>query len=148
MAKLTREFSSGGIVIKSRGGKISILLIKDPYGKWTWPKGKIDKGETSLEAARREIEEETGLSSIRLVSKIGQNNYFYKRKKKLIYKTVYFYLFKFTGKEAIDFQRDEVDDCKWFPAEAALSKIGYKGAKDFLKKAIKAFKQHKGSCQC
>ncbi len=52
-----REFSSGGIIIKFRNSKISVLLIKDPYGRWTWPKGKIDKGESSLDAAKREVEE-------------------------------------------------------------------------------------------
>ncbi|MBU4310579.1 NUDIX domain-containing protein, partial [bacterium] len=52
MAK--REFSAGGIVIKREKSKIKVLLIKDGYGKWTWPKGNIDKGESSEDAALRE----------------------------------------------------------------------------------------------
>lgn len=142
MKKFEREFSSGGIVIKSYSSKIRILLIKDPYGKWTWPKGNIDKGETSLEAAKREIAEETGLKNIQVISKIGQINYFYRRQKKLIYKTVYFYLFKFSGREAVSIAKREVKDGRWFQEEEALSLVGYKGAKEFLKEAIRVFKRH------
>ena len=143
MAKLKREFSSGGIVVKLRGSKPRILLIKDPYGRWTWPKGKVDKGEQPLEAARREIREETGLKSIRLVSKVGRVNYFYRRKKGLIYKTVHFYLFEFKGKEALSIQKEEIDGAGWFPEKQALAKVEYKDAKIFLKKAIGAFSEYK-----
>ena len=38
-----REFSAGGIVIKGKKDDLEVLLIKDGYGRWTWPKGKIDK---------------------------------------------------------------------------------------------------------
>ncbi len=40
-----------------------ILLIRNSYGwkKWTFPGGRIDKGEEPLEAAKREVLEETGL---------------------------------------------------------------------------------------
>ena len=55
--------------MKFRNSKMSVLLIKDPYGKWTWPKGKIDKGESSFGAAKREVEEETGLKNIQMVTR-------------------------------------------------------------------------------
>ena len=141
MARLQREFSSGGIIVKLRGSKIRVLLIKDPYGKWTWPKGNVEKGETSLEAAKREVGEETGLKNIETISKISQINYFYTREKRLIYKTVYLFLFKFSGREALSIQKREIDDGRWFSEEGALSRIGYKGAKEFLKKAIKVYKK-------
>lgn len=137
-----REFSSGGIVMKLRNSEIRLLLIKDPYGRWTWPKGKIDKGESSFGAAKREVGEETGLKNIQIINRVGQTNYFYKREGKLIYKTVYLYLFKFVGKEALSIQKTEIKDGRWFSKEEALSKVDYKGAKELLKKAIRAFKRH------
>ena len=141
MAKFEREISSGGVVIRNVDAGIGILLIKDPYGKWTWPKGKLDKGEAALDAAKREIQEETGLINIKVISKIGRTDYFYKREGKLIYKTVYIYLFEFTGGEKLVIQKTEIDDGDWFFEEEALAKVGYKGAKVIMKRAITAFKK-------
>jgi len=58
---MKKEYSAAGIVICKNEGKLSVLLIKDRFGKWTWPKGHIEKGETPQEAAEREIKEEVGL---------------------------------------------------------------------------------------
>ena len=143
MAKFGREVSSGGVVIKNESGGIRILLIKDPYGKWTWPKGKLDKGETSLNAAVREIGEETGLKNIKVISRIGRTDYFYKRDGKLIYKTVYMYLFKFRCGEKLVIQKSEIEDGEWCSEEEALSRVGYRGAKRMLSRAIITFKRDK-----
>ncbi|MBU4377103.1 MAG: NUDIX hydrolase [Candidatus Omnitrophica bacterium] len=137
MAKTERERSSGGIIVKFERGTIKILLIKDPYGKWTWPKGKIDKGETSLEAARREIREEVGLKEIEFLRKAGKTDYFYKRDGKLIYKTVYLYLFKLTGDDKLVIQKREIADGKWFSIDKAFSMLGYGGAKGIMRRALR-----------
>lgn len=140
MAKLERERSSGGIIAKVGRSGIKILLIRDPYGKWTWPKGKIDKGETLLEAAKREIFEEVGLKKIELISKIEKTNYFYKRDGKVIFKTVYLYLFKLTGPDRLSIQKREIEDGKWFDEKRTYLKLGYKGAKNIMAHAISILK--------
>ncbi|MBL7071800.1 MAG: NUDIX domain-containing protein [Candidatus Omnitrophica bacterium] len=140
MVRPEREISSGGVIIKKYGDNIRILLIKDPFGKWTWPKGKIDKGETALDAAIREIGEETGLNNIEHISRVGQVNYYYRRHR-LIYKTVHLYLFKFFGKETLSIKKDEIDDGKWFSDKEALSIVEYDGAKKLLSKAIKIYRK-------
>ncbi|MET4093124.1 NUDIX hydrolase [Arthrobacter sp. UYCu712] len=44
--------------------QLEVLLIHRPrYDDWSWPKGKIDPGETVPECASREVEEEIGLSA-------------------------------------------------------------------------------------
>lgn len=54
--------ASGGIVWRPSIDGTEILLIhRDRYGDWTLPKGKLDKGESDLEAALREVREETGM---------------------------------------------------------------------------------------
>lgn len=60
---LTEEVAAaGGLVWRPTKGDVEILLIhRDRYGDWTLPKGKLDAGETDLEAALREVEEETGM---------------------------------------------------------------------------------------
>ena len=54
--------ASGGVVWRTTGDGIEVLLIhRDRYRDWTLPKGKLDKGESDLEAALREVREETGM---------------------------------------------------------------------------------------
>lgn len=136
-----REFSSGGIVAKKAGPAFKILLIKDGYGHWTWPKGNIEKGETSQETAIREIGEEVGLKNIRPIEKIDTIRYFYRLKGKLIFKTVYIYLFELKGNEKLKALCSEIADAKWFSPHEALNKIEYKGSREVLKKAIDKFKE-------
>ena len=137
MARL--EFSAGGIIVKSDPEGLNVLLIKDSYGRWTWPKGKMEKGESPEQTAVREIGEETGLKNIELIDKIGEIKYFYQLKGELIFKTIHLYLFAHSGTEGIKILHKEIKDAAWFGSSEALKKIEYKGAKDFLKKAIKVF---------
>ena len=55
--------AAGGVVARgSRGGGFEIALIyRSTHGDWSFPKGKLEPGETELFCARREVEEETGL---------------------------------------------------------------------------------------
>jgi 8-oxo-dGTP pyrophosphatase MutT (NUDIX family) len=134
-----REFSAGGVVMKWVDGKPYVLLIKDSYGRWTWPKGKIDKNESPENAAAREIGEETGLKNIELIDKIGKTQYFYQLKGKLIFKTVYLYVFRLNSNEELKILHKEIQDGAWFEPGEALRKVEYKGAKDFLKKGTGIF---------
>lgn len=60
--------SAGILLFRRRSGAIEVLLVKPggPYwrnkdaGAWMIPKGGLERGETSLEAALREFVEETG----------------------------------------------------------------------------------------
>lgn len=62
MILVDEVLASGGVVWRSAGTEIEILLIhRDRYRDWTLPKGKLDKGESDLEAALREVHEETGM---------------------------------------------------------------------------------------
>ena len=139
MAK--REFSAGGIVLKREKRRLKVLLIKDGYGKWTWPKGNIGKGESSEDAALRETNEETGLKKLRIVEKIDRINYFYRLHGTLIYKTVYLFLMEAKGRKKFKIQTSEIRDAKWFTPEEALETVAYKGAKETLKKAIEKTKE-------
>jgi 8-oxo-dGTP diphosphatase len=50
--------AAGGIVV--RDGHV-LLVHREEYDDWSFPKGKLDPGETWEEAAAREVWEETGL---------------------------------------------------------------------------------------
>ena len=55
--------AAGGIVVREqRRTDARVLLVHRPaYDDWTFPKGKVEPGESDEECAVREVEEETGL---------------------------------------------------------------------------------------
>lgn len=137
MAK--KEFSSGGIIVKKGHDGLKVLLIKDIYGHWTWPKGHIEAGETPQEAAVREIGEETGLKGLNLVGAADKVEYYFKSGGRRIFKTVQFYLFEAADSATIKVRTSEIEKAEWFSAQQALEQVEYKGAKALLKKALDAF---------
>jgi 8-oxo-dGTP pyrophosphatase MutT (NUDIX family) len=65
----TRTPRAGGIVL-GEGGTIALVQHRDNV-VWLFPKGHIDEGESDEAAARREIEEETGLVDLELLDDLG-----------------------------------------------------------------------------
>ncbi len=119
------EISAGGIIIKRSGKPVQIFLIKDMNGNWTFPKGVIKKGESSENAANREIFEETGLKNITLIQKLSPIRYMFQRNG-LINKTVHYFLFEWHGDEQISLQTEEgISDAKWMTIDEAKTVIGY-----------------------
>lgn len=66
--------SAGGVVLNQDR---KVVLVSQRGRSWSLPKGHIDPGENVLEAARREIAEETGLTDLNLIKELGT----YKRPK-------------------------------------------------------------------
>jgi ADP-ribose pyrophosphatase YjhB (NUDIX family) len=60
--------SAGGVVVNAEG---RVLVVSQHGTSWSLPKGHLEEGETPLEAARREIREESGVSRLELVRPLG-----------------------------------------------------------------------------
>ncbi len=53
--------AAGAVPWREHGGRLEVALIHRPrYQDWSWPKGKLDPGESLPAAACREVAEETG----------------------------------------------------------------------------------------
>ncbi|MGY4645391.1 NUDIX hydrolase [Cellulomonas sp. URHB0016] len=53
--------AAGALVWRVRTGRLQVALVHRPrYHDWSWPKGKLDPGESTVQAATREVAEETG----------------------------------------------------------------------------------------
>ena len=65
---MMRTHSAGGVVINDDG---KVLVVSQRGTSWSLPKGHIDPGEDALEAARREIYEESGVRDLELVRELG-----------------------------------------------------------------------------
>jgi 8-oxo-dGTP pyrophosphatase MutT (NUDIX family) len=86
------------------------------------PKGHVDPGESAIEAAAREVREETGIVA-EPVCELGQSRYWYRRDGRTIGKTVSFFLFSYVEGDTDDHD-DEVEEVSWLglkEAETALS---------------------------
>jgi 8-oxo-dGTP pyrophosphatase MutT (NUDIX family) len=64
--KTTR--SAGGVVLNTKG---QVLVVNQRGMSWSLPKGHIDEGENELGAAKREIYEESGISELVYVRRLG-----------------------------------------------------------------------------
>ena len=132
--KTIREFSAGGVVFKKGKDKTRWLIIK-PAGanRWQFPKGLIDKGESSKETALREVKEEGGVLA-KPLEKIGNIQYFFFFEGKRVFKTVSFYLMEYE-KDIKEGPDNEVDKVAFLPFDEAHSLLTFKNDKEMLKKA-------------
>jgi 8-oxo-dGTP pyrophosphatase MutT (NUDIX family) len=57
------ERAAGAVVFRRTERGVRLLVLR-AYRNWDFPKGRIEPGESELEAARREVAEETGLEAL------------------------------------------------------------------------------------
>lgn len=127
-------------MIRKSSGRMEILLIKDRFSRWTWPKGHIEPGETPECAALREINEETGLNTLRVETKLGEQQYCFFSGLNRVSKTVYVFLVEAKTGETLKIQPSEISDGAWFSEEDALNVIEYEGSRAILNEGIRKFK--------
>lgn len=63
MSARRNRFSAGVVVVRPNGKEWRYLLLR-VFRNWDFPKGGVESGESPLQAALREVEEETGLSAL------------------------------------------------------------------------------------
>lgn len=132
------EISAGGIVGKRDKKGLAILLLQDPKGEWTFPKGLVEENEDPRETAIREIAEEVGLKNLQYLAKIGTVEYFFRRGTRLVKKTVFYYLFLDDQKGQPRPQREEgISAVRWFSPQEALAIVGYKKTNENLLRTAK-----------
>jgi len=133
--------SAGGVVMAVLNSEPRFLLIKNSFdGRWTIPKGHLDPGETSEQAAVREIQEETGLDS-EIIGSVGKNTYHFRWREKLVRKRVDVYVLRATGStELVPEQFDPLEklvaDARWFSADQVVGAVGYKNMQPLIQKAV------------
>lgn len=115
--KFTLVLAAGGLVHNEHN---EVLLIHR-RGKWDLPKGKLEKGEKLEECAVREVEEETGLTSVMLKSPLTITWHTYHEGTKFILKESHWYSMKVRGQQNLVPQAEEdILKTEWVkPAELA-----------------------------
>jgi mutator protein MutT len=98
------------------------------------PKGHIDPGETALQAAEREVREETGIV-VELVHDLGELRYWYRRDGRTIPKSVAFYLFNYLSGDTTDHD-DEVEEVRWIGLREAQAALSHTGEREMIARAL------------
>ena len=119
------EHSAGGVIVRLQKNVWQLLLIRDMSGNWTFPKGKLEKKESSKDAAIREIKEEIGVTHLTFKASLPSVFYTYTRKG-IVEKTVDYFLFVLETPQKFVLQKEEgIQDAKWVNVSDALKAVGY-----------------------
>jgi len=152
---MLREISAGGLVLRHMQNQWWVAVIEpgregepdDRKDAVALPKGNVDGEEKPLEAAVREVLEETGLRA-KPVAKLADIKYVYSRKwsdNAQIFKVVSFFLMKYQSGQINDItkeRRHEVRRAYWMPLAQAATQLRYNGERQVAKKALAYLKSH------
>ena len=129
-------FAAGAVCWREVGKDLMVAIIhRGRYQDWSFPKGKVDSGETLAEAAVREIKEETGLK-VKLGVPLSTVSYPIDKGKT---KVVHYWAAKVTDKALANskFKPDEeVSEVIWVNADQAFAKLSYKHDRELLQELI------------
>ena len=108
--------AAGGVLFRtSRRGRDKVAVVyREARGDWTFPKGKLDEGESFEEAALREVVEETGITAV-IRRFVGSTNYTHRKGRPKI--VAYYLMEAISGEFA---PNEEVDELRWVTLDEAI----------------------------
>lgn len=127
------DVQAAGVVVF--GPKKRVLLVHRPkYDDWSFPKGKLDRGENATAAAVREVHEETGLH-VRLGAPLVSQRY--ELNSEAAMKAVRYWVGRTVGDDDVSGYRAnaEIDGVEWVDYDQALDRLTYPRDVDTLAEA-------------
>ena len=127
------EESFGVIPVKKKDTEWEVFLIQHMKGRyWGFPKGHAEEGETQIEAAFRELKEETNLDPVNCMSMNPfVEHYQFIARGRRVSKRVCYYLAEVKGDVVL--QPEEIYSGTWVSLEEGIEKITHKEGKAILK---------------
>jgi 8-oxo-dGTP diphosphatase len=119
--------AAGGLVVRRLAGELQVAVVHRPlHQDWSYPKGKLEEGETLEEAAQREVFEETGYIC-RLLRFIGHTEYVDRKGRPKV--VAYWVMAADAGAFAVN---EEVDELRWLDVAAADQLLSYARDRELL----------------
>ena len=125
--------AAGGMVFNPKGE----LLMMLRRGQWDMPKGKLDEGETIEACAVREVEEETGISNLKLNAKLQTTYHTYSFQGRTVLKPSHWFKMECTGTEDLVPQAEEdITALRWVNKveAAALANQSFPSIREMIEK--------------
>jgi 8-oxo-dGTP pyrophosphatase MutT (NUDIX family) len=144
-ARSRREHSAGGVVFRRDPAGPRYLLILDGHGNWGFPKGHLDRGETALDAARREVAEETGVDDLVLYGELGEIDWYFRTRDAVVHKYCEYFLFESPGATPRPQTDEGITDCQWFALPDAMERTTYENSRVILRRAAERVAELTGS---
>jgi 8-oxo-dGTP pyrophosphatase MutT (NUDIX family) len=119
--------AAGGLVVRRQSGQLQIAVVHRPvHQDWSYPKGKLEEGETFEDAAQREVLEETGLVC-RLIRFVGHTDYTDRKGRPKV--VAYWVMSAVAGTFAAN---EEVDELQWVDVATASELLTYERDRELL----------------
>ena len=135
LAGAREEVSAGGIVVRFDDGSPLVLLIRDSYRNWGFPKGHVEAGEAPADAALREVNEETGLSDVTTRAGLGTIEWHFRLRGELVHKTCHFFLMETANADTSPLLAEGITACRWVTFADGERLVAYENARDALRRA-------------
>jgi 8-oxo-dGTP pyrophosphatase MutT (NUDIX family) len=134
------QISAGGVAFCKRNEVVQVAIISVGDGsRWQLPKGLVDRGESTGEAALREVREEAGINT-EIVDLIEKIEYWYwsnnRGKRVRFHKYVYFYLLSYKSGSVCDHDH-EVNESRWTEIDKAIEMLAFASERKVVERAKK-----------
>ncbi len=133
MGRIAFQESAGGVLVDTDRVLLIRTRTRSGGSVWTFPKGRIQRGERLWEAALREVREETGYLC-RLRRRLKATSYVFRGDQAQIRKTVHWFLLAPVRKAGAPNPR-EVQEAGWFSLPEAYQKLSYRSDLGLLRAA-------------
>jgi len=137
------QVSAGGAAFRINDGKIEFAIVAvNPSRRWQLPKGLVDDGETTEQAALREVREEAGIEC-EIIEKIEKIEYWYfgneNGERVRYHKFVHFFLMKYNSGDTKNHDT-EVAEVRFVSPDQAIEALAFDAEKEVINKGLQLIK--------
>ena len=144
---MLKEFSYGAVVYKMQDNEPLFLLAHSKRsGRWGFPKGHNEAGESPVETARREIFEETGIKKLKFIEGFSREDVYIidgalpQTKGKTVEKHSLYFLAR-ALEEPENFDVSEITELRWVNAQTAQTLLSFDSQKETIEEALKTIEE-------